>query len=72
MFSASLSFFCTTIMNIDLDYLDLSNNLLSSRIPDCWNKYIFMRLRNTSLYGKIPYSLKNCTQLGLLDLGDKN
>ncbi|MBA0763997.1 hypothetical protein Gotri_013381 [Gossypium trilobum] len=54
----------------DLDYLDLSNNLLSGRIPDCWNKYILLRLRNTSLYGKIPHSLENCTQLRLLDLGD--
>uniref|UniRef100_A0A453DSV5 Leucine-rich repeat-containing N-terminal plant-type domain-containing protein n=1 Tax=Aegilops tauschii subsp. strangulata TaxID=200361 RepID=A0A453DSV5_AEGTS len=51
-------------------YLDLSNNILESEIPQCFDgKQIqFLLLSNNSLSGKFPAFLQNSTRLKFLDL----
>eukprot|EP00257_Ricinus_communis_P026054 XP_025013468.1 receptor-like protein EIX2 [Ricinus communis] len=56
--SWTVSVLCT-ITDSALSYLDLSENLLSGGLPNCWGQF---RL-------KLPSSLKNCFRLTLLDLG---
>ncbi|MBA0854361.1 hypothetical protein Goshw_029475, partial [Gossypium schwendimanii] len=87
MTSGSLSFFCTMIMNIDLDYLDLSNNLLSGLLDLGDNKLtgiippwigerldglIVLRLRSNEFHGNIPSTLCLLLFLQVLDLSLNN
>nr|AAS48162.1 LRR protein WM1.2 [Aegilops tauschii] len=57
-----------------LEYLDLSNNILEGKIPQCPDihniKYLI--LSNNSLSGKIPAFLQNNTNLKFLDLSWNN
>ncbi|RVW83039.1 putative LRR receptor-like serine/threonine-protein kinase IRK [Vitis vinifera] len=55
-----------------LTHLNLGNNNLSGKIPGSMGSLFeleALHLHNNSLSGDIPPSLRNCTSLGLLDLG---
>ncbi|KAK8521698.1 hypothetical protein V6N12_066286 [Hibiscus sabdariffa] len=70
MFSGTLSFLCMKEES-DLEYLDLSNNLFSGRISDCWSKnrrLSVINLENNNLSGIIPSSLGSVEQLQSLRL----
>ncbi|MBA0786964.1 hypothetical protein Gotri_027411 [Gossypium trilobum] len=70
MFNRSLPFLCTE-KNSYLSYLDLSSNLLSGQIPDCWTTYqqlSTINLENNNLLGAVPNSLRSIEQLGSLRL----
>ncbi|KAJ9540410.1 hypothetical protein OSB04_026916 [Centaurea solstitialis] len=70
--SGTLSFLCQSSVDMDLTLLDLSNNLLSGRLPDCWQifqkRLVVLNLSNNTLSGKIPYSLGYLSQLEALYL----
>ncbi|PPS14557.1 hypothetical protein GOBAR_AA06018 [Gossypium barbadense] len=87
MFSGSLSFFYMTIMNIDLDYLDFSHNLLSGLLDLGDNKLtgiippwigerldglIVLRLRSNEFHDNIPSTLCRLLFLQVLDLSLNN
>ncbi|KAH9795648.1 Receptor-like protein 33 [Citrus sinensis] len=60
---------------IALDVLDLSNNRLSSTIPECIGNFspwlsVSLNLNNNELEGANPQSLVNCTKLEVLDIGN--
>ncbi|TYI73043.1 hypothetical protein E1A91_D07G102400v1 [Gossypium mustelinum] len=68
--SGSLSFLCTN-KDSGLSYLDLSNNLLSGGIPDCWinsRGLTIINLENNNLSGVIPTSLGSVERLQSLRL----
>ncbi|XP_022769543.1 probable inactive leucine-rich repeat receptor kinase XIAO [Durio zibethinus] len=70
MFCGPLSFLCTKTDNL-LGYLDLSNNLLSGSIPDCWMTYRLLtviNLENNNLSGIIPNSVGSLALLESLRL----
>ncbi|KAE8077199.1 hypothetical protein FH972_015784 [Carpinus fangiana] len=55
--------------------LDLSNNLLSGKLPDCWMNYSDLRvliLGSNKLTGNIPSSLGSLSTLALLSLNRNN
>ncbi|KDO38587.1 hypothetical protein CISIN_1g043041mg [Citrus sinensis] len=52
-------------------YLDLSNNLLSGRLPDCWPLFDRLRildLANNNFSGKIPDSMGSLPNIQILSL----
>ncbi|KAH9646701.1 hypothetical protein KPL70_024951 [Citrus sinensis] len=58
-FSESISFLCS-INGHKLEFLDLSNNILSGRLPDCWMQFdrlAVLSLANNFFSGKIPKSM---------------
>ncbi|XP_050222836.1 receptor-like protein EIX2 [Mercurialis annua] len=57
MFSGTLSNLCS-ISGEKLEYLDLSDNMLTGELPDCWKnwKSMILNLANNKLYGAIPPS----------------
>jgi len=63
-FSSSKIFEWVFNATANLIELDLSNNIFKGTILKV------LLLRNNSLTGKLPFSLKNCTELIMLDLGD--
>ncbi|XAR53576.1 hypothetical protein NMG60_11022188 [Bertholletia excelsa] len=69
-FVGSLAFLCT-ITGEQLGYLDLSSNLLSGELPECWVQFSSpvgnLHLRDNEFQGEVP-SLKNCTLLKIIDL----
>ncbi|KAB2073648.1 hypothetical protein ES319_A07G097300v1 [Gossypium barbadense] len=70
MFNGPLSYLCTN-KDSGLSYLDLSNNLLSGGIPDCWIKsrrLTIINLENNNLSGVIPTSLGSVETLQSLRL----
>ncbi|KAL6989197.1 hypothetical protein U1Q18_014950 [Sarracenia purpurea var. burkii] len=70
----SVSFLCA-INGETFSYLDLSNNLLSGELPDCWAQFKVLSVISLStnrLSGKIPTSLADLSFLGKLDLSNNN
>ncbi|KAM7489880.1 hypothetical protein LguiB_027364 [Lonicera macranthoides] len=70
MFSGSIISLCT-IVTYFLNFLDLSDNLLSGEVPDCWingNELGFLDLSNNNLSQKIPASFGFLDRLVLLNL----
>ncbi|KAM7489923.1 hypothetical protein LguiB_027407 [Lonicera macranthoides] len=70
MFSGSIISLCTIVIEF-LNFLDLSDNLLSGEIPDYWidgNELVFLDLSNNNLSQKIPASFGFLDQLILLNL----
>ncbi|KAH9677429.1 hypothetical protein KPL71_025371 [Citrus sinensis] len=69
-FSGSISFLCS-ISGHKLMYLDLSNNLLSGRLPDCWllfDRLGILDLANNNFSGKIPDSMGSLPNIQILSL----
>ncbi|KAM5573160.1 hypothetical protein ABKV19_012940 [Rosa sericea] len=70
MFSEPLSSFCAT-QSPNLEYLDISKNLLSGELPNCWMQFQDLQVLNlgkNKLSGKIPSSLGNLQKIMSLDL----
>ncbi|KAH9646693.1 hypothetical protein KPL70_024949 [Citrus sinensis] len=69
-FSGSISFLCS-ISGHKLMDLDLSNNLLSGRLPDCWllfDRLGILDLANNNFSGKIPDSMGSLPNIQILSL----
>ncbi|KAK9280454.1 hypothetical protein L1049_014146 [Liquidambar formosana] len=55
--------------------IELSNNLLSGGLPDCWirfQKLVILNLANNNLSGKIPFSIGSLRQIQTLGLRKNN
>ncbi|PRQ18567.1 putative leucine-rich repeat-containing, plant-type, leucine-rich repeat domain, L [Rosa chinensis] len=73
-FSGPLSSLCAT-QSPYLVYLDISKNLLSGELPNCWMQIQVLQVLNlgkNKLSGKIPSSLGNLQSIGILRLHDNN
>ncbi|KAM5573193.1 hypothetical protein ABKV19_012966 [Rosa sericea] len=73
-FSGPLSSLCAT-QYPDLSDLDISKNLLSGELPNCWMQFQELQVLNlgkNKLSGKIPSSLGNLQDLWFLHLHDNN
>ncbi|XP_062027292.1 receptor-like protein EIX2 [Rosa rugosa] len=73
-FSGPLSSLCAT-QAPNLEYLDISKNLLSGELPNCWMQFQELQvldLGKNKLSGKIPSSLGNLQGIGVLRLHDNN
>ncbi|GLT39468.1 hypothetical protein SLA2020_136560 [Shorea laevis] len=73
-FSGSISPLCT-ISSAKLDLVDVSNNQLSGKLPDCitrWTSLVVLNLANNHLLGKIPSSIGSLYHLESLSLQNNN
>ncbi|KAM7481653.1 hypothetical protein LguiB_006236 [Lonicera macranthoides] len=73
-FTGSIISLCTNVIKF-LRYLDLSNNLLSSEVPDCWisaRRLKILDLANNNFSGRIPSSFGFLNVLQLLSLRNNN
>ncbi|KAL7228340.1 hypothetical protein ACSBR2_007122 [Camellia fascicularis] len=69
-FSGSVYFLCA-FTGMELTYLDLSNNLISGELPNCWehfNSLYIFSLAYDNLYGEIPSSMGSLCELETLHL----
>ncbi|KAM7463740.1 hypothetical protein LguiA_031861 [Lonicera macranthoides] len=70
MLTGSILFLCT-IANEFFNSLDLSGNLLSGDLPNCWmsmKELVILNLANNNFSGKIPTSIGSLHQLQTLHL----
>ena len=70
LFSGTISSVCKITGGV-LNFLDLSGNLLSGEIPDCfmhWRKLVILDLSGNNFSGKIPTSLGSLSGLQMLSL----
>ncbi|KAK9058832.1 hypothetical protein SSX86_023675 [Deinandra increscens subsp. villosa] len=68
MFSGSLSSLCNPSQ---LLHLDLSNNKLSGKLPNCWNNYerlTVLNLENNKFTGAIPSSIEALRSVGMMTM----
>ncbi|KAF3435984.1 hypothetical protein FNV43_RR23076 [Rhamnella rubrinervis] len=71
MFTRFKHFLCTPKDNLMVQVLDLSDNWLSGRMPDCWlpwRELVVLNLENNNLWGIIPSSLGSLSRLQTLRL----
>ncbi|KAI9125044.1 hypothetical protein K1719_003660 [Acacia pycnantha] len=71
MFTDASPLLCPN-MNTSLFVLDLSNNLLSGTLPDCWTHFallVVLNVANNSFSGKVPTSMGSLSELHALHLG---
>ena len=69
-FLGSVSFVCKITDDI-LWYIDLSNNLLSGRLPNCfsyWSQLYILNFANNNFFGEVPNSLGKLHELETLNL----
>ncbi|KAH9648743.1 hypothetical protein KPL70_025714 [Citrus sinensis] len=69
-FSGSVTFLCSINENT-WNFLDLSSNLLSGGLPDCWlhfDSLLVLNLANNSFSGKIPDSMGFLNNIRTLNL----
>nr|GMD32575.1 receptor-like protein EIX2 [Ipomoea batatas] len=74
-FFAATSFLCSSLVDAWLAYVDLSDNLLSGKLPDChmnFSSLFILNLANNNLSGKIPKSLGSLESLTSLDLSNNS
>ncbi|CAO2838724.1 unnamed protein product [Amaranthus hypochondriacus] len=70
LFSDLIPFLCPK-SNTSLTYIDLSNNLFSGQLPNCWNFFdqlTTLYLDNNQLSGNLPVSMSALTNLQALHL----
>ena len=71
-FFGSISHLCEILsINYCMSYLDLSSNILSGEIPDCWkygHKLVILNLASNNLSGQIPNSIGQLVNLYTLRL----
>ncbi|EEF41244.1 serine-threonine protein kinase, plant-type, putative [Ricinus communis] len=73
-FTGTVSVLCT-ITDSALSYLDLSENLLSGGLPNCWGQFrllVILNLENNSLSGIIPSSIGSLHQIESMRLRNNN
>ncbi|KAM4068884.1 hypothetical protein ACB094_12G046000 [Castanea mollissima] len=73
-FSGSISSLCKINGQL-LAYLDLSHNMLSGRLPDCfmqWPKLVILNLAGNHFFGEVPSSLGSLSVLNKLSLNNNN
>ncbi|KAB1204965.1 hypothetical protein CJ030_MR7G015201 [Morella rubra] len=73
-FSGSISFLCALTKGL-LNVLDLSNNMLSGDLPDCWihfKQLSVLSLSNNNLSGEIPSSMGSLILIQILRLGNNS
>nr|GMD32576.1 LRR receptor-like serine/threonine-protein kinase GSO1 [Ipomoea batatas] len=74
-FFAATSLLCSSMVDAWLAYVDLSDNLLSGKLPDChmnFSSLFILNLANNNLSGKIPKSLGSLESLTSLDLSNNS
>ncbi|CAJ2666384.1 unnamed protein product [Trifolium pratense] len=74
-FSDSRPFLCANGIDITLGQLDLSNNQLFGRMPDCWSNFeilVYVDLSHNKFSGKIPTSMGSLVKLQALLLRNNN
>ncbi|XP_019053154.1 PREDICTED: leucine-rich repeat receptor protein kinase EMS1-like [Nelumbo nucifera] len=75
LFSGTWAILCEIGSENSLSYLDLSENLLFGKLPDCWMywpKLEVLILNNNSLSGEIPGSVGSLTMFKSLHLRSNN
>ncbi|KAL4594966.1 hypothetical protein ACB092_12G057300 [Castanea dentata] len=73
-FSGSISSICKINGGL-LKHLDLSNNLLSGQLPNCfmhWPSLVILNLAGNNFYGEVPSSLGLLSQLKTLSLSNNS
>ncbi|KAI8008388.1 Receptor-like protein EIX2, partial [Camellia lanceoleosa] len=71
MFSGSISFLCAISSTAVLSYLDLSSNLLSGGLPNCWEHLkalTVINLDNNNFSGALPSSIGSLNAIEALQL----